>query len=150
MTTLKAFKSLNKQCAFVGCTKHAVKTKLPVKGKWSMCLRHQLNILSGRVGPNHKRDHYRQYLKGYCEISKKTWGQLYPDTLELLGLIGAATDRLTVVRANTRRFQVDHKDGNHSNNDPDNLQTVRSEVHKMKSDLMGDADPTRNKKRTNI
>jgi hypothetical protein len=69
--------------------------------------------------PNHKarveRKHrpYREFVKTHCE--KCGFSSEYPC-----------------------QFDVDHIDGNHSNNDPDNLQTLCSNCHRLKTYLNKD------------
>lgn len=143
---LKAFIPTGKECSWPGCCNEAVKTKLPVAGKTIHCIKHQMRKHSGRVGPNWLRDHYRENLKPFCEMSKRRWCDIYHDVKAGFDLLGVEYTRTDLVRRTCQQFDVDHKDGNHYNNDPSNLQTLTKQMHKLKTDVMGDADPMRYKR----
>ena len=143
---LQAFKQTNKQCKWPDCEKIAVKSKLNIIGKTMFCLHHQLIMLSGRVGPNWERDIYREHLKPICEMSKKTWGQVREEVKAGFDVLGITPSRVELTRRTCQQFDVDHKDGDHTNNNPNNLQTLTKSMHKLKTDVMGDANPTRYKK----
>ena len=153
---LQKFVKTGKQCGWTDkdgnhlCDRDAVKTKLNVEGKTMLCLRHQLIMLSGRVGPNRKRDHYRENLKPYCEMSGRTWASMYHEVKAGINFLAEKfpeknidTSRRNVIRRTCQQFDVDHKDGNHYNNNVSNLQTLTKSMHKLKTDVMGDADPTK-------
>ncbi len=146
MVTLTAFVPTGKQCKWPGCCNQAVKTALPVVGKTIHCIKHQMRKHSGRVGPNWERDHYRENLKPACELSGKTWIAEYHETVSIAKALGVTLDRVQMVRRTCQAFDVDHKDGNHYNNNLDNLQTLTKRAHKFKTDVMGDADPMRYKR----
>lgn len=140
---LQKFVKTGNQCTWPGCTGDAVKTKLPVAGKTIHCLKHQMRKHSGRVGPNWLRDNYRENLKSYCEMSGRRWCDMYKEVEAGFKVLGQEFTRVDLVRRTCQQFDVDHKDGNHYNNDPSNLQTLTKSMHKLKTDVMGDADPTR-------
>lgn len=150
---LKAFVETGNCCGWTNkkgdqlCTRPAVKSKLPIKGKTKLCLHHQLKMWSGRVGPNQARDHYREYLKPYCEMTNRRWCDAYRDVLAGFKMLGVEYTRRDLVRRTCQQFDVDHKDGNHDNCDPSNLQTLTKQMHKLKTDVMGDANPTRYKRK---
>ena len=140
---LKRFVKTGKQCKWPGCNNDAVKTKLPVAGKTIHCLKHQMRKHSGRVGPNWLRDHYRENLKPYCELSGRLWCDVYRDVEKGFEVLGQRYTRIDLIRRTCQQFDVDHVDGNHYNNCVTNLQTLTKQMHKLKTDIMGDADPTR-------
>jgi hypothetical protein len=146
MVTLKAFIPTGKQCKWPGCCNEAVKTELPVVGKTIHCIKHHMRKHSGRVGPNWERDYYRENLKPACELSGKTWKDEYHETGLIAKALGVDLNKVQLVRRTCQAFDVDHKDGNHYNNDLDNLQTLTKRAHKFKTDVMGDADPMRYKR----
>lgn len=147
MVTLKAFIPTGKQCKWPGCCNRAVKVKMPVEGKTIHCIKHQLMKLSGRVShKNWKRDHYRQYMKPYCVYTDTTWVKAYKDVRRMGMMMGVTLERREYIRRACQQFQVDHIDGNHNNNDPNNLQTLTHRAHKFKTDVMGDSNGYRNDK----
>lgn len=143
---LNAFIPTGKQCKWNGCCNEAVKTTLPVAGKTIHCIKHHLRKHSGRVGPNYDRDHYREHLKPVCEMSNRRWCDIYHDVKLGFQVLGKTYSRIELVRRTCQQFDVDHIDGNHYNNDPNNLQTLTKQMHKLKTDVMGDADPMRYKR----
>jgi len=140
---LQKFVENGKVCNWPGCNGKAVTVKFNVAGKTTHCLKHQLRKLSGRVGPNWKRDHYRENLKPQCELSNKTWCNMYKEVKAMFEAYGLNPTRRELVMRTCQQFDVDHIDGNHYNNDPSNLQTLTKQAHKFKTDVMGDAIPTR-------
>lgn len=143
---LQRFIATDKQCNWPGCCNQAVKTQLPVVSRTKHCLKHQLYKHSGRVGPNWKRDHYRQHLGSVCEISKTTWCETYQHVKQAMLNLKPQAERYEVVRRTCQQFDVDHVDGFRDNNCPSNLQTLTKQMHKLKTDVVGDANPWRNKK----
>jgi hypothetical protein len=146
------FRTLNRKCKWPGCKNKAVKPlNCPeydwLTGKLSHCLRHHLIKRSGRVGPNWKRDHYREHLTPYDKLSERSWGQQHLETKKIVKNLNKYYNanlnltRYQLIRVTTRSFDVDHIDGNHSNNKISNLQTLIKTSHKIKTDLMGDAIP---------
>lgn len=83
---------------------------------------------------NHRNHPYLQYRKDYCENVDGRLGFVCTFTaptaqqLEATGLDGTFQGWL----------QVDHKDGNHTNNDPNNLQTLCACCHNIKTYQNGD------------
>lgn len=152
MVELKAFKPNGKTCNWPGCCNEAVDTTLPVVSKTMHCIKHHLRKMSGRVGTGWTRDHYREHLKSVCAISGARWGDVYKSVklqLEYINIkynLNKTYTRLELVRRTCQQFDVDHDDGNHYNNDPSNLQTLLKTSHKLKTDAVGDANPTRYKK----
>lgn len=142
---LKSFLPTNKICQVEGCCKPAVRTKLPVKGKTLQCISHQLYQMSGRVGPNWNRDRYRQYMKSYCELRGWRWSDEYKLVKKQVAREGIPATRRQLIRWTTQMFDVDHRDGNHKNNDPSNLQTLYAPSHRLKSRYSGDHNPTKYK-----
>ena len=140
---LQKFVKTGKKCNWPGCNSDAVKTDLPVISKSKHCLKHQLRKHSGRVGPNWKRDAYRENLKSYCELSGRRWCEVYHDVKKGFEVLGQKYSRVDLIRRTCQQFDVDHKDGNHYNNCITNLQTLTKQMHKLKTDVMGDADPTK-------
>tara|TARA_R110002153_G_C12934815_1_gene456533 strand:- start:45 stop:491 length:447 start_codon:yes stop_codon:yes gene_type:complete len=144
---LKAFISTGETCRWPECYKEAVKTTLPINGKTIHCIKHQLRKYSGRVDHNNwKRDYYREYLKPQCELSGVTWRDQYKETVLVSKKLGKDLSRHELVRRTCQAFEVDHKDGNHKNNEFNNLQTLTKSTHKLKTDLNGDSNPMKNKK----
>lgn len=143
---LKSFIPTGKKCCWPGCNNEAVKTMLPVAGKTIHCIKHQLRKHSGRVGPNWLRDHYREHLKPYCEMSQRRWKDVYHDVKGGFNVLGVPHTKVDLIRRTCQQFDVDHRDGNHYNNHQNNLQTLTKQMHKLKTDVMGDSDPTRYKK----
>lgn len=143
---MKAFLPTNKICQVESCCKPAVKTKLPVNGKTLQCISHQLYQMSGRVGPNWKRDCYRQHMKSYCELRDWHWSDEYKLVKKQVAKAGIKATRRQLIRWTTQMFDVDHIDGNHKNNHPSNLQTLYAPTHRLKSRYSGDHNPTRYKK----
>lgn len=143
---LKAFKPTGKQCNWPGCCNPAVKVTFDVPSKSKHCIKHQLHKLSGRVGPNWKRDSYREHMKSVCSISGFTWKQAYQEVENMCHYFNLTPARYTKVRRACQMFQVDHIDGNHANNHPNNLQTVTPTAHKFKTDMFGDADGWKNRR----
>ena len=140
---LKAFIPTGYECNWPGCTNEAVKTTLPVKNHTTHCIKHQLKKHSGRVSSgNWRRDHYREHLKPYCEMSGKRWSEMYQEVKKGIEYLGASFTRIDLVRRTCQQFHVDHKNGDHSNNDPNNLQTLTIQNHKLKTEVMGDSVAT--------
>lgn len=147
---LKAFVPTGNQCNWPGCCNEAVETTLPVVSKSKHCIKHHLRKHSGRVGPNWKRDHYREHLKPICEMSEITWGQTYKSVVKAMKKLKPDAERYEVIRRTCQQFDVDHIDGNHYNNSVNNLQTLLKTMHKLKTDVMGDANPMRYKNEKNV
>lgn len=143
---LKAFKPTGEICKFRGCCAPAVKTKLPIGGKTILCLRHQLYLMSGRVGQNWDRDRYREHMKSYCELRGWTWADEFRLVKKQVERATIVATKLQIIRWTSQMFDVDHIDGNHNNNNPSNLQTLYCPAHRLKSRYNGDHNPTRNKK----
>lgn len=144
---LKAFILTGEPCRWPGCCREAVKTTLSVNGKTIHCIKHQLRKYSGRVDHNNwKRDYYREYLKPQCELTGITWQDQYKETVLVSKKLGKNLSRRELVRRTCQAFEVDHKDGDHQNSDPSNLQTLTKSAHKLKTDLTGDSNPMKNKK----
>jgi 5-methylcytosine-specific restriction endonuclease McrA len=61
--------------------------------------------------------------------------------------LGVTLSRREAIRRASQQFQVDHRDGNHNNNNPANLQTLTHRAHKFKTDVMGDSNGYRNNNR---
>ena len=134
------FKPNGQQCNWPGCNRPAGKTTLKVVSKSVHCLHHHLKKFSGCVGGyspinggrgiNWGRDHYREHLKpdpiDYAHERKHVI-KYYP------GLSWLETHYKTL-----KCFDVDHIDGNHDNNHPDNLQTLSKSEHIIKSMANGD------------
>ena len=94
---------------------------------------------------SHRNHPYLQYRKDYCENVDGRLGFVCtftaptPQQLEATGLDGTFQGWL----------QVDHKDGNHTNNDPSNLQTLCACCHNIKTYQNGDhATPGRKTRKT--
>lgn len=143
---LKAFIPTGKQCKWPGCCRDAVKTTLPVVGNRSHCIRHHLIKHSGRVGPNWKRDHYREHMKGVTANGRVRWIDVYKEVVDTANDWGYQLSKVEAVRRTSQSFDVDHDDGNHYNNDPSNLKTLTPFQHRLKSRLAGDHNPMRYKK----
>jgi hypothetical protein len=83
---------------------------------------------------NHRNHPYLRHRKNYCEnVDGRlgftcTFTAPTPQQLEATGLDGTFQGWL----------QVDHKDGNHTNNDPRNLQTLCACCHNIKTYQNGD------------
>ena len=143
---LKRFKPNGKRCNWPGCCNEAVDTSLPVVSKTKHCIKHHLRKMSGRVSTQWKRDSYREHLKPVCKMSGRRWCDVYKDVKAGFEYLGKEYTRVDLVRRTCQQFDVDHIDGNHYNNHPSNLQTLLKTMHKLKTDVMGDANPTRYKK----
>lgn len=148
MTTLKAFKPTGKQCNWPGCNNVAVEVNFPIEAKTKHCIKHQLYKLSGRVSDkNWGRDHYREHMQARCAINGTTWSQAYKEVQYMDQQLGSNLPRRELIRRTSQQFQVDHIDGDHSNNNPENLQTLTHRAHKFKTDVMGDSDGWKNKRK---
>ena len=100
---------------------------------------------SGRVGPNWERDHYREHLKPQCAMSGRSWFDVKNDVEAGFKYLNKELIKYKIVRRTCQQFDVDHVDGNHHNNHPSNLQTLTKQMHKLKTDECGDANPMRYK-----
>lgn len=140
---LKSFVTTGKQCNWPGCNRSAVKTTLPVKAKTCHCIRHHLIKHSGRVGPNWRRDHYREHLQSVTENGAVRWIDVYREICNQLKEYNLS--KVQRVRLTSQSFDVDHHDGNHQNNHPSNLKTLTVMQHRWKSRIAGDHNPMRYK-----
>ena len=124
------------QCCHPGCTKLQVEsssnynyTGLPGYRKW--CNRHYeerraANAGTSRNGYIRKIHPSRQHQKTYCENTDGRLG--FKCTTTIVTLPGDWNGML----------DVDHKDGNPSNNNPENLQTLCKCCHAYKGKVNGD------------
>jgi hypothetical protein len=89
-------------------------------------------------------------MKSVCAISGDTFKEKLQFTKKVLADLNRfkfekEKDMLTriyqkrfAIKHTMGLFDVDHIDGNHYNNNPDNLQTLTKEAHKLKTMLCGD------------
>lgn len=146
MTALQAFRPAGYKCNWPGCCNEAVIVSFKIKNKQTHCLKHQLYKLSGRVGhANWARDHYREHMKSVCAITDTRWSDAYQEVQRMAARMGVTLSRRELIRRACQQFQVDHIDGDHDNNDPNNLQTLTHRAHKFKTDVMGDSNGYRRK-----
>lgn len=144
------------RCEVPGCTKIAqnltggvnpkrrksswVREKYDVKDGWCCSYHHthriatELNGFTSITAFSNSRHPYLKYRKNYCENRDGRFGFKCTFTsppsyvLEELGLTADYMGWL----------QVDHIDGNHTNNCESNLQTLCGNCHKVKTDFAGD------------
>lgn len=148
MVILKSFRPTSRKCKWPGCCNDAVIVDFELEGKRSHCIKHQLYKLSGRVShKNWARDHYREHMKSVCAITETRWSEAYYKVQHMAKALGLTLSRREAIRRASQQFQVDHRDGNHSNNNPANLQTLTHQAHKFKTDIMGDSNGYRNNNR---
>lgn len=96
---------------------------------------------SGRVGINWARDHYREHLKPICSLTGVTWHEQYNLVKMMAKKLRIKMSRYEMIRRACQTFDVDHINGNHSDNRIKNLQTLSKIAHKFKTDVCGDAVP---------
>lgn len=116
-----------KRCIVDGCENFLTPYQGP--GSDSYCREHQKK-LSDYDGLASVKKPYTQYRKSCCERCGYDPAQ-DPDILELTDV----KMRNSAIRA---ALSVDHIDGNHHNNDPENLQTLCQNCHSIKTILNGD------------
>lgn len=142
--SLVNFKLTSKKCKWPGCKKHAVIACNPIDkvGPTRIhCLKHYLRMKSGRVGVNWKRDFYREHLKPICALTGVTWHDQYHLVKMMAKKLRKKMTKYELVRRTCQSFDVDHINGNHSDNRVSNLQTLTKIAHKFKTDVCGDAAP---------
>ena len=119
------------------------------------CAKHNTMKMSGRVGPNWKRDFYREYMTDSCQLSGKKFKEILKESKSTLAavcgfkfekeksMIERIRQKRIAIKFAMRAFDVDHIDGDHFNNEPENLQTLTKIAHHWKSQLFGDYCPQR-------
>lgn len=147
------FIATDKICKMPGCNGRVHKNNMIKKGKHSLCIKHACQVKSGRITfVNRKRDIHRLNIKGVCAYTGITWGEVYKWVKRVTPVICNDLDiplpsRYDMIRFTTRMADGDHRDGNHANNNPDNIQTLyRLDPHKLKSLIANDYDGWKNKR----
>lgn len=149
-TNLTNFRFTNKKCKWPGCDNKAIIACNPIEkvGPTRIhCLRHYLRMKSGRVGANWGRDFYREHLKPVCALTGIRWCDQYKMVNLMAERLGKQLSKYEKVRRTCQAFDVDHINGQHSDNDPSNLQTLIKMAHKFKTDVCGDAVPVHARRR---
>lgn len=121
--------ALRGKCKAPGCTDHLTLWKGP--GEKEFCDAHQRNfsVFGGLATGNKIYSHVRQSCCGDCGFD--------PAKLSRVAKYKDSDPKLynSMIRA---ALTVDHRDGNHQNNNPENLQTLCSNCHNIKTIEYGD------------
>jgi hypothetical protein len=112
-----------------------------MKGIESLCLRHLMMLASNRISHhNYQRDHYREHMKPECALTVPEDGSrpsVY-NKYKLMKRSFPKENKLIWLQYAFSSFNVDHINGVHTDNSPDNLQTLTLEMHSIKSQRNGD------------
>lgn len=139
---MKISRKADKCCAVPGCD-HSVYTP---KKKWGqqqkVCRKHYYAKLSGRAGPQWKRDIHNFHRKGHCEACGVT--------AHHLGSVIAAGRGVTMrvrelIKEGMKVLQGDHIDGRHDSQShfAHNIRTLCPTCHVLKSRIHNDHKPVK-------
>lgn len=134
-------------CAVHGCDKPLF-TPLLSGRQQGVCIRHFYARKSGRVGVNWQRDIHNFHRKGYCEMCFKT---AYEFGLEILVLQNMNPDIISkrdIIKLGMTILQGDHINGRAISkaHHPENIQTLCSNCHRVKTIATGDHIPVKHRK----
>ena len=123
-------RSPNRICKVEGCNKLGQHTGMYRKDgsvcRRDLCSKHHMEYCASKKGMTvsewlNSFHEYRKYRKNYCENIDGRLGFTCTATIVWVGML-----------------QVDHKNGNHKDNRPQNLQTLCANCHSYKTNISKD------------
>lgn len=121
-----------KTCAVHGCDAPVFHPNKKYAQEQKVCRKHYFAKLSGRVGPQWKRDIHNFHRKGHCEWCGVTAGQLGMRIAKVKGIVVSIRE---AVRTGMKSLEGDHIDGRDfpEAHYKENIQTLCPTCHRIKS-----------------